>query len=394
MGKADATTEWGKSLFYLSYTLILVRALLYASTFMVYLSWFPRIVDYIWRIVTWLPIFVKFFTQDTFTLRTLERYAVFACIVLICTAFGFSTQLIEPLIVIVGVHGVGMKEAVRVFFYVASFLTAVLFVLSLFGAVENYLTWRGDTPRYAFGAVYATDFAARLFYLELAHAFVKRKKYHIADFIVWACVALFVLLFCDARLDFILILAFACVMLLLRYVPKIFSHPATGTVMQVAVPILCLLAISLHFFYTSSDALFLKLNELLSGRLYYGRYGIDQYGFSLFGQPVQMQGWGFSLTDWDETRGYFFIDCGWLSMTLTFGVFAPVFFSAFLGEVSGRYFAKGTAIIPVICLFLALTSMVDHHLPEIANDPFLLLASLILCSPVKGRGHAVRTLER
>lgn len=375
----NRTTELGRKLFYAAYFLMLVRTLLTSSMLCVYIDIDGIFIKYVLRIAFWLPIIIKFITQDTFSERTLLRYALFICVFTAALYFSRRYILIDIAILVVGVHGVPLKSAVRLFFYTASVICGMLFFMSLAGIIENYVNYTGDRPRYAFGSTYATDFAATLFYIELAHAYLKGKKYNVLNFLFWIAVSFFVFYFCVARLDFVLIFCTAWAMLGVAYIPKLFSSHFVQTVLWIAIPAFFLLSFILHIAYTPNSAFLSWLNNQLSGRLYYGNLAIKDYGFSLFGQYIKMQGWGFTMEEWDPKLGYYFVDCGWLSIALQYGVIIAVFTCAVFTVVSRRSLNAGDCVLPVILFFLALTSIVDHHMFQYHYDPFLLVLNAGLC---------------
>lgn len=384
----NRTTKLGRKLFYASYILMLVRTLVASSTLCVYIDTDSIFFKYILRVAFWLPILAKLITQDKYSNRTIFRYAIFVCAVAVSIYCNNRYILADLAILIVGIHGVPLKGAVRVFFYTASTLCGLFFLLSLGGVIKNQVNYAGNRPRYAFGSTYATDFAATLFYLELAHAYLKGKKYNVLNFLFWIAASFFVLHFCVARLDFVLIFCVAWVMLLVAYVPKFFSFRAVKIILCSFIPIFCVGSILLHIFYTPANDLLVWLNRLLSGRLYYGNRAIDDYGFSLFGQYIKMQGWGFSTEGWDAELGYYFVDCGWLSVALQYGLLMAAFVCITFTVVSWKHLKANDCVLPVILFFLALTSVVDHHILEYQFDPFLLVLNAGLCTE-KIRAKAV-----
>lgn len=380
MQTLDRTTELGKKLFYASYILMLVRSLISASTLSAVIGTDGVFYRYILRIAFLIPIAIKICTQDHYDKHTFLRYVIFACAIALMIAFNRYSALVDIAVLIVGVHGVPLKGAVRVFYRTASIICGALFLLSLLGAIKNVVTYTGLRPRYAFGSVYATDFAAMLFYIELAHGYLKGKNYNLRNFFFWIFASFFVLTFCVARLDFVLIFCFAWAMLLAKYVPKLYSFRGVQAVLWLMIPVLCVVSILLHVVYTPGNSFLVWLNDLLSGRLYYGNLAVKDYGFTLFGQKVKMQGWGFTTDEWDKELGYYFVDCGWLSLALQYGIAMVVFVCAVYTAVSRRSFKEGDHILPIILFFVALTSVVDHHFFEYWFNPFLLVLNMGLCA--------------
>ena len=112
-----------------------------------------------------------------------------------------------------------------------------------------------------------------------------------------------------------------------------------------------------------------------------GKKGLEQFGLSLFGQDVPMEGMGGSLK---HTKPYFFIDCSYLFILLRYGIL-------FLGIVFIIYGVicykrrEDTALMLTI-LLLAVSSAIDQHLLEEAYNPlgYALFAGMGEMSDRKG----------
>ena len=61
--------------------------------------------------------------------------------------------------------------------------------------------------------------------------------------------------------------------------------------------------------YTPGNPILERVNQLLTSRLKFGKQGLTQYGFSLFGQQVDMVGNGGTTV---HLKDYFFVDCSYL----------------------------------------------------------------------------------
>lgn len=373
MQSKDRTSQSGELIFCAAFFLMLCRARLYASTAVVYLDDYPAIGQ-IWRGIVYALILFKLFTQDRYSLQRLLLNFSLGILLTATIFFHRDYGILDLTAILLGAHGVPLKKSVAVFFYTVLFLTAFLMLLSLTGAIENFVTHTDDgNARYSFGAAYPTDFAATVFYLQLSAGYLFRKKYPLIKLLFWVGVSVFLYFFCHARLDCILIIAFALVMYLNACLPAFFRRDGVQRTMLVLVPALCLGSVLLHMLYSPNDPFTEKLNELLSGRLYYGNRALFDHGFSFFGADIPLQGNGFTTEVKDESLGYYFVDCGFLLIALKYGLVLLVVISAAFLSAMRTESVRSQATLSVIILFLALTSTVDHHLLEIGFDPFLLI---------------------
>ncbi|HBI63472.1 MAG TPA: hypothetical protein DDY31_20050, partial [Lachnospiraceae bacterium] len=133
----------------------------------------------------------------------------------------------------------------------------------------------------------------------------------------------------------------------------------------ISLPVIGLAMYLLTSAYREEDEFLEAINLSMSGRLMLGKKGLKQFGLSLFGKDVPMEGMGGSL--W-HAKPYFFIDCSYLFILLRYGIL-------FLGIVFIIYGAicykrrEDTALMFTI-LLLAISSAIDHHLLEEAYNPF------------------------
>lgn len=373
VNETDKTTEFGKRLFFAAYFILLMRAFLQNSTIAVYLHVDSLFYRYFIRLIAYVLIAVKIFFCDEYSRKVFCAYIVLALVFTLSVYFNRYLAVLEIILLAVGAHGLNLKAIVKEYFYIAVIMCASLAALSLCGVIENHIAYAGDIPRYSFGSVYPTDFAASLFYIQLSHAYLRKKDYSFFTFAFWVLVSLFVLKFCRARLNFALILFFSVFMYLKTLLPKVLKISFIKSVFVWAIPAFLVLSLVLHYAYSGNSSLLSWLDGKLSGRLYYGNRAIADYGFSIFGKNVKMQGWGFSQEEWDAELGYYFIDSGWLSMTIRYGILMTVLICGSFMVASRNAFRSGDYTLPIILLFLAITSIVDHHVLEIGYNPFLVL---------------------
>ncbi len=386
----NKTTRLGKKLFFVAYSFILIKCLIAYSTFQVFVPIDSMIYKTIFKFIPYLLVLYKVVTQDKFANKSIVLYACFAVLSLAIYFFASDGLMLDAAFLILGSHGINLKNIVNCYFIIALFITALFFLLSIGGFIINYVAYtEGGIPRYAFGNVYATDFAARIFYLEIAYTYLRKRKCTFLYFVFWLMIGILVYYFCRARLDTLLIILFAFAMLLYAKFPKVFKKKTVKVILSYSMAFFCALAILLHFIYTDDSAVLTRLNELLSGRLGLGREGIDKYGFTLFGQPVPMNGNGFSPEGVDLSKEYFFIDCGFLKLGLCDGlIYLLVVVVCYISTAKSSV-KNGDNKLALIIFFLALTSVVDHHIIEIAYNPFIFVVSAAICKERSKSGKPV-----
>ncbi|MCI8988138.1 MAG: hypothetical protein HFK05_00105 [Clostridia bacterium] len=381
------TTYLGRNIFYLAYFILLLKNLIDHSTIQVIFPTESFLYHNIFRIVSYSLIILKLFTQDRVLIKHFAIYITVIALSGIVFLASDEGYVIDIAILVVGAHGVNLKSVVKLFFVFASIATIVLLFLSITGLILNYKVngnYNGEeVVRYSFGSTYPTDFAARIFYIEMAYSFLRRNKHNVLYLVFWLAIGVFIWVFCRARLNTFLIIIFALAVFINAQFPKFYKFKIIRLSMMYSMIIFCVGAILLHALYSPDNAVLFKLNNLLSDRLRLGKIGVDDYGFSLFGKIIEMNGNGFSADKVDVTKGYFFIDSGFLKIALTNGIVYLIFFIIAFTVVARKAVKNDNVVLAIIISFLALTSIVDHHIVEVGYNPFIFVISDVLLNSYK-----------
>jgi len=320
--------------------------------------------------------------------------AMLACGLLIAAASGYLWPFIWVLTV-AAAKDVPFGKILRVHLLIGTVVVGLAFCASLLGIIENlaYPAADGQGVRYSFGCLYTTDFAAHIFFMLLTAYYLYHKKMRWCHYIGTCVVAGVIYYYCNAKLDTICILLLAVVFGIYHIMrwqkereqitvpgmgagsmqPVLFKRTKIclklkklfGRLAFISFPLSGLAMYLLTSAYREENEFLEVINLSISGRLMLGEKGLKQFGLSLFGKDVPMEGMGGSL--W-HAKPYFFIDCSYLFILLRYGIL-------FLGIVFIIYGAicykrrEDTALMLTI-LLLAVSSAIDHHLLEEAYNPF------------------------
>ena len=312
---------------------------------------------------------------DKYSFKKLILISVIFSMLIISSIISKYSELIYLALLIIGANNVSFKRIVKTYFFITLSITIFAIIASKIGIIENLIYYRNGKVRYSFGSIYCTDFAARIFYLILAYVYLKGVTIKKIDIIVFIILGCFVSYFCGARLDSISIFVM-CIFLIYikiknRYVKdyEINISKLIKLVLTISVPICAIVSIYVTYIYKSSDKFLNQLNQLLSYRLAYGKRGIIEYGFNLFGQQVKLIGSG--GTD-KIVSNYFFIDCSYLYIALKYGLIILLIFCIFFTALNRKMLKNGEIVIPILIMLIAINSMVAHHFTGIVYNVFIL----------------------
>ena len=344
----------------------------FLNTTMFEVKWPPKF-GYIFLASTALYVIAKFIWNNTYT----KKEMIWAGVILF--AFLMPALLTEYRFLwytgflIVGAKDIDFDKILKVYLVIGITIMVAAFGASQYGVIADleYIIDRGNEEllvRHSYGIVYPTDFAAHIFYIVLAIVVYMKDKLRVWEQ-VWLSIlaAGMVYLVANAQTSMLCLLGFAmmciCVNVLYKYM-----HVMEKIVRWIPVAcasIFCYLA----YIYDSSIKWMDKLNDLLSTRLEISKKAFDLYEIKMFGQNIPEIGSGRGV---EYRPDYFFLDDVYIRILLEYGfvLFCVVFL--ILALISKRAAEKKQYMLVIALLAIAIHSVMEHHLLEVAYNPMII----------------------
>ena len=381
---ADETT--GAKLFLVAWCIFLCGETLSTTMFPV-----PNRMYMVCRAAPVLLILIKVLLFDNYHVRS---FWLSVFLVMIGAAVLFFSGYMEPLlwiIMLLGARNVSWRKILQIYIYIVDSIVFLAFCASLLDVIENlqYEVDGGDIVRNSFGSIYTTDFASHIFSVTLALFYLMKERLNIWHYVIVSVIAVLVFRFCNTRLDvsclFMLVGAFLFLNLWRRRrtVAKQYrSKGYTAAKWMWFMPFTMILMTAATVLYNPNNSFLKILDQIVSGRLEFGKQGLTQYGFSLFGQQVEMVGNGGTTI---QLKDYFFVDCSYLYIFLRYGfLFLLIVLAVYM--LCCRKFQSDPYFLIAIIL-ISINCMIAHHLIELSYNPFALalLASAPAAAVREGR---------
>lgn len=133
---------------------------------------------------------------------------IYGCFTLIYEKGGIVYSLFFPIIGLIGVKtgnlnyvflpfifgliakGLYLKDIIKCYFVFCWILIVGTFLCCHMGLLENMVSFREEKVRNSFGFIYATDFAAHIFYLVLMYFYLRSGKFNLIEIMLF-CIHLF-----------------------------------------------------------------------------------------------------------------------------------------------------------------------------------------------------------
>lgn len=287
------------------------------------------------------------------------------------TAYDFT--LFYYFVLTLGAKNLDVKTLFKTSLVTISVALIVTILAAQLGFIDNLTFGRRGTAtvRYALGVIYPTDLAARVFYLMLFYAVLKKFRLSITDYISYLAITVMVYTLTDTRLDALLMLLVIITGVLYKYIVKALIY-INDKIIGSLIALFVFVNLLLAYFFVPTNPFFSLINKMLSWRLVYGNLAFKNYNVPLLGQFIPQTGNGGIHTG---PFNYFFIDSSFIRVLMMHGFVAFVCVISLLLFLSHRFLSKKAYALEIALFFVVLSSAIDQHMLEISYN-ILFVAAL------------------
>jgi hypothetical protein len=318
-----------------------------------------------------------------------EQLAI-AVVVLIFGIVGLQTgyyELLQPVLLIAGAKNVRFDNILKVYTAVVSVMLIVAAIASQTGVIADVIGYsprNAATARHSYGIIYPTDFAAHIFYLILAVSCLgiwqrvqENEKYRYPAGLRWLIViaaGVFIYIKAGAFTGTVCLTGFLVLTGLIYLLERKNLARRVCEIFKYLPIVWAGLFLALSYFYSASNAVMVKIDTVLSQRLMVSHKVWSEYSIKAFGQFIEEQGWGgiADPTGIDPAK-YFFIDDMYLRMLFEYGIIVFAVVLILLIVIGHRAIGAKQYVLFAAIVMIGVHSFMEHHLLEVAYDPFLLV---------------------
>ena len=287
------------------------------------------------------------------------------CSIVYLTVGNYNWLII--LFIMFSAYNVSDIKIAKIFLIVVGGTLFIACLLSLFGIIENRIFYDGSVAAQSLGTIFPNTLASYSYNLLAVYTYLRRDKITAPYYIFVISVIAVSYYVTRTRLE--LVASLIMVFLLWcykwiktsRFMLKMFSW--SFVICGVITVVLVLL-------YILSPQKMQFLDDMMSSRLSLGAIGIQDYGFSLFGKEIPMQGWATVNFDW--AKGYFYIDAFFLNYTLQYGLVVMVLFITIL-TIQLQTVRKYDSWLMIFVLLSALHGMIIAGVVSPSASPFVMM---------------------
>ncbi|WP_314991068.1 hypothetical protein [uncultured Gemella sp.] len=276
-------------------------------------------------------------------------------------------------ILLINMKNINIRKLIIIWIIEISILMLFIAISYKLGVIgETIVSWDRNTgiDRYTLGYNYTTFSSNYFFHLTIFYLYIKGNLIKYFELGILALLNIYLYNFTNTKSAVIYsILAIILVILIKKfnfskgvsYINK-FSMFGGG-----------LIAGLITYLYKFDSAIISEANVILSGRLYYGYKGIEEYGITLFGQKIT---W-INEVMLDSELQYNYIDSSYLNILFNYGIIVLLFIM--LGYyILGKKNISKDIYYSILILIITLHSMFDPQLIEIMYNPSILLLGYVI----------------
>ena len=213
-------------------------------------------------------------------------------------------------------------------FALAAFQTTfiVVITLSIFKVLPNlYIERSAEQMRYALGFGYVTIASTCFLFIILMSAYLKKSNMPWVEVLYSFLISILLYYITDSRCDFFIsigvILSIALIKLIKNFNFDKFFQNKYIKLLIVALPMFFLLmSVIIYLLYLNKVDFVIKLDRILSGRLFYTAKAIEKYGYSIFGVDVSFGAINAVDNAIIQPDNYHFVDNGYFHILLNYGL--------------------------------------------------------------------------
>lgn len=321
------------------------------------------------RYVCYLLAVVKV-VRTSFTGRQILQSIVMLFLIAMVVLASGEQALIFHALIFWAAKDVNSRTIIKITLILQTIIVAVFVVLSQIGIIVDMIANAETRARHMLGFEWANTVPTLFFFMVLSYIYLRKEKLRLIEIIIIELINLWLYIMTDTRMSFLLL------SLVLVYVFFMKLHWQNHTRFRnkwlVLMPsVVCVFSLALHWMYNEGNAVWDRLNMLLSRRLAYGYSGIHTYGIHLFGTPIEWVGFGLGAPA-DATYNY--VDCSYLKILLSNGIVFLVLIILAYTYVMYKAVKINDLYLQTALLAILIFSITEPRLFHFAYNPFPILA--------------------
>lgn len=315
---------------------------------------------------------IKYFV-DRHTNKELVLATIVSVIgIIVSYESGDYFTLLPLVLLIISVKNIDVNRVLKIWLIEITCLVLFVFISYKLGIIGDANLWVRDdgTLRYSLGYTYSTFGANYLLYITIFYIYIRKNKITYIEILLLLLTNTYIYNLTNTKAAFF----YSIVCVLLAAIIKICNiDKQINWLNKYSILVSAIIAILASYMYRYGFVFLDELNKILTGRLYLGSSGFDEFRITLFGQKIT---WINQQEDFSQLL-YNYVDSSYLNILFNYGVvllsviIVGYYFLAKMNISKNIYY---TAMI----LCISLHSMFDPQLIAIMYNPAILFLGYLV----------------
>lgn len=296
--------------------------------------------------------------------------------------FSKNKDVICTILFLVSIKNMNLRRIIKEVFIIYITLFLCIISLSLLNILSDWIYFR-NVFRHSLGFYNPSIAMGTFFVILLMYFYIKKGKTSLIEILVLETLNIMLYVHTDGRVgfflgSFVLLLMFFSNFSKIRF---LFDNKILKVICYVFPIIIYLCVYAILFLYFEKNSFIIKLDVLLSHRLFYAARTIKEFGFSIFGKPVVWYGHG-GIEYIDKLKllnyNYNYVDISYVRMLIDYGyIFSFVILAFYTKLLIESYKTKNYKLIFVIVIIL-IWSTIEPYIFGIERNVFAIFFAAIL----------------
>ncbi len=373
MTKNRYQMKFGEILFCLGYTIFIVTSLLDLTGVSYIIGSSPKEPTALNSVIRYLRYFSYIILLTKIVCTAKRKKILFFVFPLVFALFALSyyystnIELLFYLLIIVSAEKIDSKKIFKIIMYSQIIILTMTVLLSSMGILYDLVIDPGYRDRHYLGFLYTTTSADLLFFIILEYIYLHEGIMKRTATVVFFMGTVALMILTDTRLTFLLsIITIVYFGFFYKRRTKKRLFPEAERFLLLVPSLICTSSLMMYIGFSPASMGWRAVDKLLSYRFTYSYRAIMEYGFKLFGQPIEF------------ISQYNFVDSSYLQIALEFGIIAIAIVVCIYTVVIRRAIKLNKKYLIDILLLVMLLSVTQTRLFTFSYNAFpLLLYSII-----------------
>lgn len=301
--------------------------------------------------------------------------------------FSGQSMILDSTVILFASTPWNKKLIISIILILISLFALIIIVMSQLGIIVDY-TWPRSVNelRHGLGFLYCTYPAHLLFFMVVSFSFLRDGKLNIFEYLAIILVDIYLYVMTDARNACGLVILYLILLLIISHikVSGFFDYKLIRYFTKSLFFIGLFVSILITILYNPANQAWNSLNDLVTGRFQQTHDSFYNYGCTLFGQEIELEGNGLTVTEdgvihkESVSDDHNFIDNGYMSLLIHNGVIPTLLMVTLATSIILYATNTHNYVLILACIFMGLHALLDPQCFELPFNLLLLLSPSLL----------------